>query len=370
MIRIDEIYNNTFWPYINKHVPMTRMFFCDPPGRSDPESLFNFGNDIAELNYIFFHDQEPIHFGLHDPLFQEVARRNEDLNYSKGAVNSAVITSEWDSDFVAKVQDIYGWKHYYYFYHGWAAMDWYRGYNRSFLMPEPEDRLITKSFISPNRIIGGYRAHRLLLMYHLVKSRVDNAWISFPACCPVEKETPLEIADRFVKNYPDIKQVMSEVHLPKCFPGENDHPMHSCWLSLFNETAQSMLYMVTETIYTGRRNHLTEKTFKPICMKIPFIILSTANSLEYLRRYGFKTFDFLWDESYDQETDDLVRIEKVANILAELDTLSIKELQQIYRHSLPVVEHNYQHFYGGNFEKILWQELSGMLESIKNDFRI
>ena len=45
MIRIDEIYNNTFWPWINKHQEGTRVFFCDPPGRSDPDALFNLGQD-------------------------------------------------------------------------------------------------------------------------------------------------------------------------------------------------------------------------------------------------------------------------------------------------------------------------------------
>ena len=54
MIRIDEIYNNTFWPYIQKNMPKTRMFLCDPPGRSDIESLHNFGKDNADNNYIFF----------------------------------------------------------------------------------------------------------------------------------------------------------------------------------------------------------------------------------------------------------------------------------------------------------------------------
>ena len=30
-----------------------------------------------------------------------------------------------------------------------------------------------------------------------------------------------------------------------------------------------------------------------------------------------------------------------------------------------VVEHNYRHFYGGNFEKILWNEFSSMLAQLQ-----
>ena len=54
MLRIDEIYNNTFWTYIKHHIPLTRAFFCDPPGTSAPENLHNYGNNVTELNYIFF----------------------------------------------------------------------------------------------------------------------------------------------------------------------------------------------------------------------------------------------------------------------------------------------------------------------------
>ena len=61
MIRIDEIYNNTFWPWIDKNNPGTRVFFCDPPGRSDPDALFNYAPGTQQQNdYVFFHDQEPI----------------------------------------------------------------------------------------------------------------------------------------------------------------------------------------------------------------------------------------------------------------------------------------------------------------------
>ena len=75
--------------------------------------------------------------------------------------------------------------------------------------------------------------------------------------------------------------------------------MHSCWLSLFDLCEQSAVHVVTETVFDGKRNHLTEKTFKPICLRMPFVLLSTAHSLQYLRSYGFKTFSSLWDESYD-----------------------------------------------------------------------
>jgi hypothetical protein len=52
-------------------------------------------------------------------------------------------------------------------------------------------------------------------------------------------------------------------------------------------------------------------------------------------------------------------------LLKDLDDQSPRELQQIYQAAVPVLEHNYQHFYGGDFEHRLWQELSDMLAAIE-----
>jgi predicted XRE-type DNA-binding protein len=120
-------------------------------------------------------------------------------------------------------------------------------------------------------------------------------------------------------------------------------------------------------VATGRRLHLTEKTFKPICLQMPFIIVGTAGSLKYLRSYGFKTFSSLWDESYDKESNDIVRLEKIAQLLKELDALSQKEKQELFHASNDIIQHNYNHFYNGGFEKILWTELQEMLNGIDTD---
>jgi len=370
MIRIDEIYNNVFWPWLDRHVPQTRMFFCDPPGRTDPDALHNFGRDDIEYNYIFFHDQEPIHLDLHRPLFDDVVRRNKDINHHQRAVNQAIITSEWSSEVVDEICKIYDWQHYYYFYHGWAALDWYRGYHRTWLMPQPEQRVITKSFIAPNRIVGGKRDHRILLLYHMLRNQRRQAWISCPEVCPYEKQSIVDLSQKFSTRYSDIGQVFQQANLPWDFPGETDHPMHSCWLSLFDLCSETLAYVVTETVYFGRRNHITEKTFKPICQHMPFVLASAAGSLEYLCRYGFQTFGSVWDESYDQETDDLLRLEKIAALLQDLDSQSPRDLQQIYQATLPAVQHNYRHFYGGDFERLLWAELTAMLDQIQHDFRV
>jgi len=133
---------------------------------------------------------------------------------------------------------------------------------------------------------------------------------------------------------------------------------------LFDESAESLLYLVTETVATHRRHHLTEKTFKPIALGMPFIIVGTRGSLEYLRSYGFRTFGDIWDESYDFAEDE-VRIERIAELLKSLDVLSTKAKQDMFDSAQEVIEHNWNHFYNGGFEQILWTELNEMLNAIE-----
>jgi len=383
MIRIDEIYNNVFWKYLTKINATSRLFFCDPPGTSKPENLINKGNNYTiENHYIFFHDQEPIHLDIHKELFNDVIHRNADLIYKQFKIDlefyksdagfeappnfSDIVVSEKNSDNLTTLLDQYGWKSHYYFYHGWAALDWYRGYNRSFLIPRAKDRKPSKAFISPNRIVGGKRDHRVLFLYHIIKNSLDNNnYVTCPLICPAENIKITDIAIKYAKKYPDIKSTFDNANLPYLFKDEEIQVMSSCWLTNFDESADSIIYVATETVFFGNRWHLTEKTFKPIVLEMPFILVAPAGSLEYLRSYGFKTFGDIIDESYDDETDDIKRLEKISQLLVDINNMSDKEKLQLHKNCLEIVEHNYNHFYFGNFENILWKELTNMMSKWK-----
>jgi len=367
MIRIDEIYNNTFWPWLKQNKPGARIFFCDPPGSTQVSNLFNLNGFIKENDFVFFHDQEPVWLDLHQPLFDDVARRNADLQFPyklpATGIKGHVVVSE-RGECVEQLQDKYGWKTHYYFYHGWACLDWYRGYDKSFLIPRAQDRNPQQTFMSPNRIIAGKRDHRVLFLYNIFKKELGHNHISAPRICQYEHVDISIIAQKYINVYQDISKVFNRAQLPRLFNGEETQQMTSCWLSNFNEAADSLIYVPTETVFFGQRTHLTEKTFKAIALEMPFILMATAGSLSYLKEYGFKTFGSIFDESYDEETDDIKRIEKVSDLLKELDSLSIKERQVVHRACLPVVQHNFNHFYSGGFSQILWKELQEML----NDF--
>jgi hypothetical protein len=366
MIRIDELYDNTFWPWMQEHLPGIRMFYCDPPGHTSVDNLFNRGSDyIVESNYIFLHDQEPVDMQLYKELFDDAKRRNDDIqpvtgNWKTKAQGSVVVSEKGEN--VKALCDHYGWKSYYYFWHGWATLDWFRGYDKTFLLKRAEERNPTHTFMSPNRIVGGKRDHRVLFLDQVFKRGLEDNYISAPRVCPEEGVDISTIAERY-----DCADTFANADLPRTFPGEDTQKMASCWLDNFDAAQDSMFYVPTETVYFGKRLHLTEKTFKPIAMEMPFILVAPAHSLEYLRSYGFQTFGSEIDESYDEEEDDLLRIQKVGKLLADINSLSTKEKQHLWKYTSKIATHNYQHFYGGKFEQALWQEFKLMLSQIERD---
>jgi hypothetical protein len=379
------------------------MLYLYPFGRSNAESIHIYGYKcpddfmnmfrgnkkellpLLDSNYTLFFDQEPIDLAIHSETFSQAVAQNHDINIPwriqlrldepgisheewvsrTPPATGILVTSEKDSDSVKKLCQQYNWKSAYYFFHGWAALDWYRGYNHTFLMPDPKDRRITRTFIMPNRIIAGERKHRLIMLYHIFKYGMTSNHISCPAVCPAENISINDAIKDLFNIYPDFKEVFDTQSFPMCFAGESDAPMHSYQLSLFDECAESLIYLVTETVATGRRLHLTEKTFKPICMRMPFMIVGTQGSLKYLRSYGFKTFGHLWDESYDDEIHDDQRIEKIAFTLRAMDILPPHEKQRLFDMAQEICEYNYNHFYNGGFESILWDELTRMLNELK-----
>jgi hypothetical protein len=375
MIRIDEIYENTFLPWVRKNCPDTAIFYCDPFGRSDPDSILCRGlPEGKEKNNIFFFDQEPVQLSIHQPTFRSFNLRNV---YWTGR-QKFLVTSETKSDNVDYICKAYGLQPFYYFFHGWAALDWYRGYDRTFLITPPNQRHIKKTFFSANRIIGGERSHRVLQLFHFQIYNLMHNHISAPQTCPVENKHIADIAEFYRHRYPEnwtpfandstsygIVDVVSKMDLPILFPGEVTQKMSSCWLDQFELCAESMIYHVSETVFFGRRQHLTEKTFKPIAMGMPFVLSAPMGSLAYLKQYGFKTFDTVWDEDYDNAKDDTLRVIQLSELLQKLDQQTEQQKNEMFKQCIPIIEHNWNHFYNGGFEKVLWTELTTMLHNLK-----
>ena len=96
-------------------------------------------------------------------------------------------------------------------------------------------------------------------------------------------------------------------------------------IQLYNQTAYSI---IAETHADNRYSFFTEKTFKPILAQRLFIVFSGWKYLENLRSLGFRTFNNVIDESYDQIYNDQDRwaaaFEQVKQ-LCNMDQLEVME---------------------------------------------
>lgn len=88
----------------------------------------------------------------------------------------------------------------------------------------------------------------------------------------------------------------------------------------------------------------SEKTFKPILNKSPFIFLGSPYGLKYLRSLGFKTFNFVIDESYDAEMLTYKRVKSALEQAKILCELSVNECTKKLEQLNDVCEYNYNHY--------------------------
>ena len=245
---------------------------------------------------------------------------------------------------------------WYYFFHGFAALDWYRD-SRHF----DNDRLnsFNKLFMSLNRLVETDRNYRLYLISKVKQQGLlDKGIVSLHLKeDTVQKEINYEysklstqgkkiINDQLLNHKPVIADVNHAVGW--------DSANYNRSSFLFNKSA--LWHMVSETIFYYDKLHLTEKIFKPIVHKRPFILVGAHGNLQYLKNYGFQSFDKWIDESYDIITNPDDRINFIVEELTKLSKLSDGQLKRMHLEMNEVLTFNFDHFFG-NFKTIIMQEL-------------
>jgi hypothetical protein len=128
------------------------------------------------------------------------------------------------------------------------------------------------------------------------------------------------------------------------------------------ESQRAFVQVVTETVYFAEKLHLTEKVFKPIVCKQPFLLLAARGNLAYFRDYGFKTFGEFWDESYDDISDPGQRVQAVVDIIDGLSKIPRDELIDMKKSMIPILEHNFNHFYY-EFKDIISREFEDNIKA-------
>lgn len=101
------------------------------------------------------------------------------------------------------------------------------------------------------------------------------------------------------------------------------------------------LEVVCETYSRGTSFYPTEKTWRPIINRTPFIVQGPKDYIENLHRLGFRTFSNWFDESHSQDHYSY-QPEPICSTLARLATCSIAELEAMYIDMSDTLEHNYQ----------------------------
>lgn len=81
---------------------------------------------------------------------------------------------------------------------------------------------------------------------------------------------------------------------------------------------KSKVNIITETNFNETEIHITEKTWKAIYLGVPFVISASNNHLQTLRNMGFKTFNSVINEDYD----DMVGKNKIKQIIDSAEVLA------------------------------------------------
>lgn len=368
MYNIHSHYFNLF-SFAQTILTHPRLEYLYPFGASSVENieLLDTQNSLDIDPIIFCYDQEPLIPGYNDPLFLKVSM------YAKKLKRPVIlVTTERDSEALKYFVDKYNFIPCYCFFHIFAAHDWYRGYQYDSKIIPVKERTVNKKFITFNRLTGSARVYRSLFVGELARRNLlEHGHVSYSDTCPEHGHyhttldyaaTEYSVDTVYVE---EIKQELDKL----AHPLRIDHrekaaiPNHSMMLSAVPECMESFVYVVTETCFWETKCHLTEKIFKPIILKQPFMLLGCAYNLEYLKSYGFKTFDRWFDESYDKITDPVKRIQAVAEVLKSICSRSNEELTEMLHEMEEVLEYNYQLFNSREFLDRAWGELTHNLKS-------
>ena len=234
----------------------------------------------------------------------------------------------------------------------WSLRDYVLHSNH--LLPQTLERKnYNKKFINFNR---RWRLHRpLLVMILRDRDLIKHGYVSLG-----ESDLPggnwerkINELQRYYKDAPQILEIIDRNHdivdMPNLYLDTMDLVTNRA-----EQTDSTNLYysdsyfsVITETTYHTDSGHdgvpfLSEKVFKAVAMKHPFILVTAPNTLQYLKKLGYKTFSSIIDESYDTELNDAARIIKIADEIQRLCNLSETELDSFLESARQICSYNHK----------------------------
>jgi len=291
--------------------------------------------ELFEINHITISDDRKKWFDeeLYEIYSQNLPKRRQFTTMLSTFNASIVCHSELNSAEV-KLLEQHGFICCYYFYHGLISRDWFRHWKHYIL--ENNTNTTAQRFGIYARDASGTRSYRLDVLDSLL-----------PVCNRV-----------YFKIQPTLqKQITNQQVLISWNSAEVEYDSDASATINLQDCDQFQIQIVLETLFDTDKIYLTEKIFKPMVMKQPFILFAGPGSLKYLKRYGFKTFDSLWNEDYDDIADSKTRYQKIIELVYTLNGLSSDDFNELINKAKQITEHNHRHFYSEEFEKQLLDEL-------------
>ena len=382
-------------------IPLDNLYHFVQSQLTEPATLYLFyphgGRKLTDLNIlrhysveqtlqqpaVICHDQEPLMYDLHQdnqPEFRQALEKLtedhrkmvgpddwlflKDLNLQLGTYipgvsiydSCVLLHSEKNSTQVEKYQKA-GFECAYFWSHAFIARDWFRF--AQFDVRNRPTGVFDQMFLIYSRGWTNSREYRLKFLEMLFKHELaDSSKISI-----AKQEEGIAVQDYQFKN-PNFEMENRSFleNIPECLVSSAASADYDC-----QDISGSIMSIVLETMFDDTRIHLTEKTLRPIACGHPFILAAGPGSLEYLRSYGFKTFDGFIDESYDLETDPVKRLEKICDAMKKIQSMTLPELETWYYAIREIVIYNRQHFFSPHFWHTITQELSTNVNAAVNN---
>lgn len=309
---------------------------------------------------MFFNDQEPLNFNFYNENYQYISKHlpQEIPLPSKELVNLAqqenlactviplfsclydkkiIVHSEQNSQDLEKYQ-----KNNFLTVHYWAhaliAQDWYRyakydqslNYNLEF----------KKDFLIYCRSWTGSRQYRLEFIDLCLSAGIGpSSRINFNTYDGVYYQEVFATNNKF-----------EDWSIPNTASSYSSADYSAA------DYQESAIDVVLETVVD--RVHLTEKILRPIACGKPFILMAGSGALEYLHRYGFKTFHGSINEDYDKISNLHERCRAIALELNRISSLDQESKQQVFKEIHQIAKENQERFFSQEFYNCIVSEFS------------
>ena len=316
---------------------------------------------------LYCHDQEPLNWdlyvdGIEDPEVSEFDTIKKTLTGKTGRLHSnlrsipadindfaLLLHSEKNSSEVERYRDN-NYIPVYYWSHAIIALDWFR-----FAQHIQQRKRTQKYFLIYNRAWAGTREYRLKFADLLIE---HNIWTN---CLTKTNSVDPELQIHY-KDFNFANDAWRPQHCLEDYFEPNQSPSHYSADFDIEDYESTDIEVVLETLFEDSRLHLTEKALRPIACNQPFILASTAGSVDYIRSYGFKTFDSIWDEGYDLIDDPQQRLQAIVDVMKQIVAWSPEQRKQKMQQAQEIATYNKQHFFSEEFSNRITAELKHNLE--------